>query len=50
MSLTGGCHCGAIRYEVEGDALTHLGPAGEARPDQVQRWVKQIKRLGAQAV
>jgi hypothetical protein len=23
MSLTGGCHCGAIRYEIEGDALTH---------------------------
>lgn len=23
MTLTGGCHCGAIRYEVEGDALTH---------------------------
>ncbi len=22
MKLTGGCHCGAIRYEVEGDALT----------------------------
>lgn len=21
--LTGGCHCGAIRYEVEGQALTH---------------------------
>lgn len=23
MSLTGGCHCGAIRYEVSGDPLTH---------------------------
>lgn len=23
MKLTGGCHCGAIRYEVEGEALTH---------------------------
>jgi hypothetical protein len=23
MSMTGGCHCGAIRYEVKGDALTH---------------------------
>lgn len=23
MQLTGGCHCGAIRYEVTGDALTH---------------------------
>jgi hypothetical protein len=23
MSLAGGCHCGAVRYEVEGDALTH---------------------------
>lgn len=23
MKLTGGCHCGAIRYEVEGDPLTH---------------------------
>lgn len=22
MSLTGGCHCGAIRYEVSGDPLT----------------------------
>jgi hypothetical protein len=21
--LTGGCHCGAIRYRVEGEALTH---------------------------
>ncbi|MBS0221088.1 MAG: GFA family protein [Proteobacteria bacterium] len=21
--MTGGCHCGAIRYEVEGDTLTH---------------------------
>ncbi len=23
MSVTGGCHCGAIRYQIEGDALTH---------------------------
>jgi hypothetical protein len=23
MHVTGGCHCGAIRYEAEGDALTH---------------------------
>jgi hypothetical protein len=23
MAITGGCHCGAIRYEVEGEALTH---------------------------
>jgi len=23
MVLAGGCHCGAIRYEVEGDPLTH---------------------------
>ena len=23
MKLTGGCHCGAIRYELEGEALTH---------------------------
>ncbi len=23
MSVSGGCHCGAIRYELEGDALTH---------------------------
>jgi NAD(P)H dehydrogenase (quinone) len=30
--------------------LTHLGPASKARPDQVQRWVKQMQHLGAQAV
>lgn len=23
MELTGGCHCGAIRYQVAGDPLTH---------------------------
>jgi hypothetical protein len=23
MTISGGCHCGAIRYEAEGDALTH---------------------------
>lgn len=23
MAITGGCHCGAIRYEIQGDALTH---------------------------
>ncbi|MBM3572022.1 MAG: GFA family protein [Alphaproteobacteria bacterium] len=23
MTITGGCHCGAIRYQVEGTALTH---------------------------
>jgi hypothetical protein len=23
MTITGGCHCGAIRYEAEGQALTH---------------------------
>jgi hypothetical protein len=23
MATTGGCHCGAIRYEAEGQALTH---------------------------
>ena len=21
--ITGGCHCGAIRYQAEGEALTH---------------------------
>ncbi|HYD06330.1 MAG TPA: GFA family protein [Reyranella sp.] len=23
MAITGGCHCGAIRYEVQGDAIVH---------------------------
>lgn len=23
MSIAGGCHCGAVRYEVEGEAITH---------------------------
>jgi len=23
MSASGGCHCGAIRYEIDGEALTH---------------------------
>ena len=23
MTITGGCHCGAIRYEAAGEALTH---------------------------
>ncbi len=23
MTMTGGCHCGAVRYEVEGEAMTH---------------------------
>lgn len=23
MTITGGCHCGEIRYALEGDALTH---------------------------
>ena len=23
MSITGGCHCGAIRYQVEGSAMNH---------------------------
>jgi hypothetical protein len=23
MTITGGCHCGAIRYQVEGDAMNH---------------------------
>lgn len=23
MTITGGCHCGAIRYEAQGEALTH---------------------------
>lgn len=32
MTLTGGCHCGAIRYAVEGDALHHaLCHCGDCR-------------------
>ena len=23
MTITGGCHCGAIRYQVEGEAIVH---------------------------
>ena len=23
MRIAGGCHCGAVRYEVEGEAITH---------------------------
>ena len=23
MRITGGCHCGAIRYQVEGDLIVH---------------------------
>ena len=23
MAITGGCHCGAIRYQIEGDAIAH---------------------------
>ena len=23
MAITGGCHCGAIRYEADGNAITH---------------------------
>lgn len=29
--------------------LTHLGPASEAKPEEVQRWVKLLKAMGAQA-
>jgi hypothetical protein len=23
MKISGGCHCGAVRYEIDGEALTH---------------------------
>jgi hypothetical protein len=23
MTITGGCHCGGVRYQVEGEAMTH---------------------------
>jgi hypothetical protein len=32
MPITGGCHCGAIRYQAEGEALTHaLCHCGDCR-------------------
>ncbi len=32
MPMTGGCHCGAIRYEVEGDLVVHtLGHCTDCR-------------------
>jgi hypothetical protein len=32
MTITGGCHCGAIRYQAEGSALTHaLCHCGDCR-------------------
>ena len=32
MDMTGGCHCGAIRYSVRGEALTHaLCHCGDCR-------------------
>jgi hypothetical protein len=24
MGIAGGCHCGAVRYQVEGEAMTHV--------------------------
>jgi len=32
MPITGGCHCGAIRYQIEGDAIVHaLCHCGDCR-------------------
>lgn len=29
--------------------LTHLGPASKAKPEQVQRWVELVQKMGSQA-